>query len=371
MHTKTKIIQKDLAIYGIGSAFHWFHEIFIISGKYIPKRLFDKNLDRRQIVFGIPASPDPRDIPHEFRKSYLVIVCVGNSKIYEEIKFDLTSIGFENILWIHELYEIHDPFNMSQTSLKNLTFSTEDSRRIRSLLADLKSQEVYDAFTQTHLTKVPVQIPASPASEQYFPTNFINIKDLDEVVFCGGDIDDLIRLSRHSNKPLREVTVIEPDPINLRSLQKPKIGILEYELIKRNINNLKTLSLAVGSKAEYRSFLNAEQRGSSTSFGSRIHPEGKMQVQVVRLDDLFADRHPDYICMDIEGNEMEAIRGAENIIRESKTDLAISVYHDVAHCREIVDFIVARSPKFRFFLRNYTGFSMETILYATSPGRHT
>ena len=69
--------------------------------------------------------------------------------------------------------------------------------------------------------------------------------------------------------------------------------------------------------------------------------------------------------MDIEGAELDALIGAEKTIRENVPDLGICVYHSPNHLWEIPLFLNNLDLGYRFYLRNYTSFMHETVLYAT------
>ena len=71
--------------------------------------------------------------------------------------------------------------------------------------------------------------------------------------------------------------------------------------------------------------------------------------------------------MDIEGAELAAIKGAEKIIRENKPSLAVCVYHYPEQVADIIDQISKLNSDYHFFIRNYTGFLTETVLYAVLP----
>lgn len=70
--------------------------------------------------------------------------------------------------------------------------------------------------------------------------------------------------------------------------------------------------------------------------------------------------------MDIEGAELEALYGAKTLIKTWNPDLAIAVYHKPEHLWEIALYLSTLVPKYKFYLRNYTGGVAETILYATT-----
>jgi hypothetical protein len=76
------------------------------------------------------------------------------------------------------------------------------------------------------------------------------------------------------------------------------------------------------------------------------------------------DFQPTFINMDVEGAEPEALQGGAELIRRNCPDLGICVYHRPEHLWDIALALHALNPNFLFYLRNYTGFPAETVLYA-------
>ena len=68
--------------------------------------------------------------------------------------------------------------------------------------------------------------------------------------------------------------------------------------------------------------------------------------------------------MDIEGTEMEALKGAEYIIKKYKPKLAISIYHKPEDIVEIPKYILNINPDYKLYLRHYSDNAGETVLYA-------
>ncbi|MCL1983378.1 MAG: FkbM family methyltransferase, partial [Clostridiales bacterium] len=73
---------------------------------------------------------------------------------------------------------------------------------------------------------------------------------------------------------------------------------------------------------------------------------------------------PTYIKMDIEGAELMALKGAENIIRSHKPKLAISAYHKPEDVYTLPMLIRSYRNDYKFYLRHYTNSLNETVLYA-------
>lgn len=69
--------------------------------------------------------------------------------------------------------------------------------------------------------------------------------------------------------------------------------------------------------------------------------------------------------MDIEGSELKALFGAEEIIKLQKPKLAICVYHKPEHLWEIPLYIKKILPEYKLFFRHHTSLEYETVCYAT------
>ena len=82
------------------------------------------------------------------------------------------------------------------------------------------------------------------------------------------------------------------------------------------------------------------------------------------IDDVVGKDNVTFIKMDIEGSELEALRGASKTIQEHSPKLAISVYHKPEDIIDIPLFISEINSGYKFYLRHYTNWSVDTVLYA-------
>jgi FkbM family methyltransferase len=121
---------------------------------------------------------------------------------------------------------------------------------------------------------------------------------------------------------------------------------------------------------------NAKAVGSHTSIASlpavspdRIDPglrTNDESFDYISLDD-YAKSHLDrvvYIKMDIEGAEMDALAGAENVIRTYKPRLAISGYHKPSDLWEIPQKIVSLNPGYKLTFGHHSAVQWESVFYA-------
>lgn len=91
--------------------------------------------------------------------------------------------------------------------------------------------------------------------------------------------------------------------------------------------------------------------------------EGEVRIQTVRVDD--AVREPiSFLKMDIEGAELNALKGSEKQISANHPKLAICVYHKPEDLTDIWEYLRDLVPEYRFYLRHHGAAGADTVLYA-------
>lgn len=71
-----------------------------------------------------------------------------------------------------------------------------------------------------------------------------------------------------------------------------------------------------------------------------------------------------FVKMDIEGSELEALKGMSRTICACKPKLAICMYHKPEDMWEIPMYLKKLVPEYRLFVRHYSNSDLETVLYA-------
>lgn len=109
---------------------------------------------------------------------------------------------------------------------------------------------------------------------------------------------------------------------------------------------------------------------NTATMGGRIDPGAVVDPQKVKvrsIDSMVQSGEIDrvnFIKMDIEGFELEALRGAVNTLKRFKPKLAISLYHKVEDFILIPQFLNSLGLGYKFYLDHYTIYLPETVLYA-------
>lgn len=106
--------------------------------------------------------------------------------------------------------------------------------------------------------------------------------------------------------------------------------------------------------------------GSSIGMTNGNHAEQKT-CRTLSIDDLVMRKglsKVDFIKMDIEGSELDALHGAEKTIRQFKPKLAISLYHKPEDFVAIPKFLNDLKLGYEFYLDHHTIHFWETVLFA-------
>lgn len=121
-----------------------------------------------------------------------------------------------------------------------------------------------------------------------------------------------------------KVIAYEPDPLNFEKLKE------NIELNK--LSNVIAINKGLWDKNTILKFYQSSTNGTSI-FSSDNGSENKnsfMEVPVVKLDseiNILGIKRVDFIKMDVEGAEVKAIKGCENILKNTHVTLAIASYH--------------------------------------------
>ena len=90
-------------------------------------------------------------------------------------------------------------------------------------------------------------------------------------------------------------------------------------------------------------------------------------IPIISIDDIVEKKKIkkiDFIKMDIEGYELEALKGASKTIKKFFPKLAISIYHKDEDFYLIPKYIKSLNDNYSLYIDHYTIYNEETVLYA-------
>ena len=182
---------------------------------------------------------------------------------------------------------------------------------------------------------------------QYFNTLVPAPSKKSVIVDGGGYIgDSLEQFLSYSNSVFKSYYLFEPD-----------LNLLERAKRVSNDNRVKFIGKGLGSEVCEKLFI------ADGDLGGRINECGNTTISLTSIDKEIKDKIT-FIKLDIEGAELDALKGSEESIRLYKPVLAVCLYHKASDYTDIFEFIRDINPEYKFYIRHHMNYYAETVLYA-------
>lgn len=287
----------------------------------------------------------PKDL-EAFKDDVSVIIATRH---FSSIEKQLKVQGFCNIFMAPiELFYFKNNFqyvgNKSQCSMlkKNIL-------RLLSLCADEESKKVCLELIKRWLQDITEPMPY--IEHQYFVDEIMRFGENEVFVDAGAfDGDSIQAFLNKVNYRFGAIHAFEMDR-NIYSKLQLNINKLE----KHYRDKIFLYNLGVWNEK-------SELLYSSNDTSSQVSSDGAEIISMDRLDGIL--KNVSFLKMDIEGAELQALQGAQELILRNKPKLAICVYHLAEHLWEIPFYIKKLVPEYKIYFRHHTSESTETVCYA-------
>lgn len=304
------------------------------------------------------------DAAKKFGKTAAFVITIWKGEAVDtmaERKQQLINLGCRKIIpfgflfWKYpDIFLPHYAFDLPHKVYEN----ANQVRKVFSLWADDSSRAEYLAQLKWRMLLDFAGLNSPVAHEIYFPDDLVNIMPNEVFIDCGAYDGDTIRklLALYSTS-VNRVIAFEPDPVNYQKLQQ-----YGSKLPPKIIEKVFLHQSAVGLR-------NSKVRFDASGTEASKVGSGDIEVNCVSLDEILVNQNPTYIKMDIEGSEMDALLGAQNIIKNNLPVLAICSYHRQADLWQIPTLIRSFSDKYYFYLRPHLLEVWDLVCYAIPAGR--
>jgi len=193
------------------------------------------------------------------------------------------------------------------------------------------------------------------SSPQYFEQGIVRLRENEVFVDCGAYIGDsalsfVQTLQDRGISSYSKIISFEPDPRNFERLCE--LGLKSHVCIPKG-----TFSRE------------AELHLSLAGTASTISEHGGVTVEMIPLDLALEHERVTFIKMDIEGAELESLRGARHCICRDRPTLAICIYHKRGDLWQIPQYIHELVPDYKLYIRAYQESATELVLYGIPEER--
>lgn len=134
--------------------------------------------------------------------------------------------------------------------------------------------------------------------------------------------------------------------------------VYSFEMNEDNFIKCKEVAEKYNFTAEQYGLWSKQQNLSYTknSSGSHVNFQGDSEAGFIDIDTYLEKNNIprlDYLKFDIEGSELEALKGAANSIRKWKPKMAICVYHKMDDYFTIPEYVLSIRSDYEFEFRHY------------------
>ncbi|MFK2821448.1 FkbM family methyltransferase [Arcobacter sp. YIC-80] len=284
------------------------------------------------------------DIPKE--NSIILSASTGSPL---EVKNKLDELGYKNFNYLSFYYysgfQLPSPIFMGDFK-DDFSKNKDKYKKTYELLKDEKSKRIFEKVINF---KISYDLEfmkgfTNDHENQYFDKEIIphikNISFLDGGAYVGDTLEYILK-----NYPdYKKIYCIEPSllHINIAKRENP------------NLKNVEFINCGLGNKTQLiEDNLQEPQNNCRHDY----------QTQNINTVDKLIKEKIDFIKLDIEGDEIKALEGAKNTIKEYQPILAICIYHKASDWYEVPNLVLSIRNDYDIYLRHYMEGIYETVMY--------
>ena len=323
-----KSTQKPVVLYGMGNG---ADKIIAVAEKYnikISGVFSSDGFVRKKTFHGFDVT-DYATAKQRFG-NMIVLLCFGTAlpDVIENIK----KIAREQELYAPDVPVYGDV-------LFNMDYVLENKALLKAVynrLADQTSKRVFESAVYYKLTgKIDYLFECATSPDEVYK-NILRLGGNETYFDLGAYRGDTVEEFLSRTDSYKKIIAVEPDKKTFNKLC----------LATENIKNILNINACVSDACGEVAFDMCGSRGSSLKCGDTT-------VQSVTIDCLARDNAPTYIKMDIEGQELAAIRGGADTIRHWSPKMLVSAYHRSEDLIALPEAILSINPEYKMYLRHF------------------
>lgn len=348
---------KKIIFFGAGESSNEAFKYFNKKGKEIIA-YFDSNVNLHGNKKNNIKIYNPINIKEmvEFNNAAVVIT----SSYQHEISIELTErygVSQDKIFpYITEMFSKHfNPALISDNYSK--------IKRVNNYFGDYESINYFNSLIKFRWTMNPLFLKPNSKIKGFFQYDNSKLGPQygDYIIDCGAYIGDTVELYINRLDRKCKIYAIEAYPPNYERLL--------YTIKQNKIEgNVIPLNIAVDSKPGTIKMPISDRNINPRKSIKDTSNANYFEVNVDTIDGLVEKlKIPkiDFIKMDIEGSELEALKGAANTIKKYKPSLVLSAYHVPEHIWELVDMAKKLNNNYKIFAGHHPKciYEIEYYLY--------
>lgn len=333
-----KETNKPIVLYGMGNGADKIINVLEQNNTEF-KGVFASDGFVRNKIFHNHSISSYNELKNRFG-DMIVLLCFGSSR--DEV--------LENVIKIKNETELYAPdVPVISGDIFTLEYYEKHKSRFDAVYSRLADDLSRKTFINTIKYKISGKIDylfecETTADEPY--ESFLKLSDnesfLDLGAYNGDTVLDFINRVDNYNS----IIAVEADSKTFKKLLKST----------ENLKNIECKNLCISDKCGLFPFGMKHGRNSSSLGNDSL-------AEFISIDELLKDKNVSFIKMDIEGEELNAISGAQNTIKTKKPKMLISAYHKTEDLFSLPEKVFSIRNDYQIYMRHFKGLPAWDINY--------
>lgn len=263
-------------------------------------------------------------------KDMIVLLCFGSAR--PEVRENVLKIASEQELYAPEVPVVGG-------GLFCESFYSENKERfdkVYGMLADDISKKTFESIIKYKLDGNISHLLECEVSDDEPYESFLKLSCSEVFMDLGAYTGDTVADFVKRVEKYKGIIAAEPDIKNFKKL----------ELNTSSLHNTEIKNVGISDICGKKPFSMRGGRNSSTD-------KATTEIEFLNVDALSQNNLPTYIKMDIEGEEVRAIKGATNTILQAKPKMLIAAYHRTEDLFAIPEAVNEIRDDYKIYIRHF------------------
>lgn len=341
----------------------------ILQGQGFGVRGFVETRPTAAQVMGLPVRDWQQwaQVPHAAQSAQLVLGIFNRGMPFDALHALARAAGAQDIFMPWDIYSQFQAqlgwrywLSDAQTLLEQLPAIERTFAR----LSDAPSQRCLADICEFRLGLKLDYAGFRHTDNQYFnaltlpPLAGRSLRYVDGGAYNGDTYAELCGLAE-----VQSAYLFEPDADNYQALLRQVQG-RDAQASAGHKGRAQCLPVALSDGYQMLSF------SAGAGEGAAISESGSQHIAAAALDGMLCGESVDFIKLDVEGAEVQALRGARQLIHRSRPVLAISLYHRPQDIWALPELLASLCDNYALFIRQHFCNSFDSVLYAVPHASH-
>ena len=330
--------EKPIVLYGMGNGADKIIKVLEEYGIEFKGVFASDGFVRNKLFHGFPVE-SYETLKNRFGQM-IVLLCFGTH--LPEVMENIKRIAKEQELYAPDVPVVGEGLLNS----KLCRSQRAELEKVYSLLADEKSKQTFENILRYRLSGDVSYLFDCEADVDEPYNSFLKLESgesfLDLGAYNGDTVLDIAKRCPDYNR----IIGVEPDAKTFRKLKNNT----------KDLKNTLCLNVCVSDFSGKGRFLMKGGRNSVVGEG--------IETDFSTVDDILKGEKITFIKMDVEGEELKAVKGAKNTILKYKPKMIISAYHRTEDFWTLPKTVLEINPNYKVYMRHFPSLpAWDTVYY--------